>query len=206
MNARTAKPCGPGRRRYGQAFAEVHGAQPGEMHCEFARRGRPEGIRLPGERGISRRTTAQGRPCVRLHLYAAVHFSLRYTRTADRGCQSAPGLPCALCLKEGARDEAKLGWDQPRGCGGMSAIQIRSGERATVSPTSSRRRPGPITTGNGLAMTGGSVRRLFAIDRSRGMGPGFRRDDTESAAGSVPKLPVGSRTPAARTDARPARS
>jgi len=31
-----------------------------------------------------------------LHLYAAVHLFMRYTRTADRGCQPAPGLPCAL--------------------------------------------------------------------------------------------------------------
>jgi hypothetical protein len=39
---RTAKPCGPGRRRHGQAFAEVRGAQPGEAHRQFAERGRPE--------------------------------------------------------------------------------------------------------------------------------------------------------------------
>ena len=72
---RTAKPCGPGRRRYGQAFAEVWSAQPGQPHRQFAKRGRPEGIRLPGERGISRQPTAQGRPSDWLHLYAAVRFS-----------------------------------------------------------------------------------------------------------------------------------
>jgi hypothetical protein len=69
---------------------------------QFARRRRPEGTRLPGERGISRPTIAQGRPCVRLHLYAAVRFFLRVhfaQRTA--GARSAPGLPCALCLKRG---------------------------------------------------------------------------------------------------------
>src|SRR3954468_17637426 len=42
---------------------------------QFARRGRPEGTRLPGEHGISRPTIAQGRPSDWLHLYAAVRFS-----------------------------------------------------------------------------------------------------------------------------------
>jgi hypothetical protein len=44
--------------------------------------------RLPGERSISRQPTAQGRPGVRPHLYAAVQLSLRVPRTADRGCQA----------------------------------------------------------------------------------------------------------------------
>ncbi|MET3908127.1 hypothetical protein ABID59_002468 [Bradyrhizobium sp. S3.3.6] len=84
---RTAKPCGPGRRCYGQALADAALASTGAVSATFARRGRPEGIRLPGEHGISRQPTAQGRPCVRLHLYAAVQFFLRYMRTADRGCE-----------------------------------------------------------------------------------------------------------------------
>jgi hypothetical protein len=71
-------------------------AQPGGRHCQFAKRGRPERTRLPGEHGISRQPTAQGRPCVWLHLYAAVQFFCVCLRTADRGCQPAPGLPCAL--------------------------------------------------------------------------------------------------------------
>ena len=76
-------------------------AQPGGLLRIFAKRGRPEGTRLPGEHGISRQPTVQGRPCVWLHLYAAVQFLLRYQRTADRGCQPAPGLPCALLAQEG---------------------------------------------------------------------------------------------------------
>jgi len=71
-NARTAKPCGPGCRCYSQVFAEVWSAQPGQPHRQFAKRGRPEGTRLPGERGIRRQPIAQGRPSVRRHLYAAV--------------------------------------------------------------------------------------------------------------------------------------
>ena len=75
-------------------------AQPGGQHRQFAKRGRPEGTRLPGEHGISRPTTAQGRPSDWHHLYAAVRFFLRVLfaqRTA--GARSAPGLPCALLLK-----------------------------------------------------------------------------------------------------------
>ena len=69
---RTAKPCGPGRRRYGQALRRRHWRQPARCRRILQARGRPERTRLPGEHGRSRPTTAQGRPCVRLHLYAAV--------------------------------------------------------------------------------------------------------------------------------------
>jgi len=85
MKARTAKPCGTGRRRYGQAFAEVWSVQPDQPHRKFAGRGRPEGIRLPGEHGISRQPIAQGRPCVGLHLYAAVRsFCATFSRSRPR--------------------------------------------------------------------------------------------------------------------------
>ena len=66
-------------------------------------RGRPEGIRLPGERGISRPTIAQGRPCVGLHLYAAVRFFLRVLSRSGPRVPPAPGLPCALLAREGER-------------------------------------------------------------------------------------------------------
>jgi hypothetical protein len=41
---------------------------------------------------------------VRAALYAAVHLSSRNLRTADRGCQPAPGLPCALSLERASRE------------------------------------------------------------------------------------------------------
>ena len=82
---RTAKPCGPGRRCYGQAFAEAAFASTGAMSATFARRGRPERTRLPGEHGISRKATAQGRPSDWLHLYAAVRFScVCFSRSGPR--------------------------------------------------------------------------------------------------------------------------
>ncbi len=52
---------------------------------------------LPGESTTyAVPTTAQGRPDVWLHLYAAVQIFVATFRTVDRGCQPAPGLPCAL--------------------------------------------------------------------------------------------------------------
>jgi hypothetical protein len=83
---RTAKPCGPGRRCYGQAFAEVCASPTGQTaSSKFARRGRPKRTRLPGEHGISRPTVAQGRPSDWLHLYAAVRFScVCFSRSGPR--------------------------------------------------------------------------------------------------------------------------
>ena len=93
-NARTAKPCGPGRRRYGQAFAEMWSVQPDQPHRQFAGRGRPEGIRLPGEHGISRQPIAQGRPCVGLHLYAAVRsFTALHLAQRTAGASRHPAFP-----------------------------------------------------------------------------------------------------------------
>ncbi len=65
---------------------------------QFAGRGRPEGTRLPGEHGISRPTTAQGRPGVRPHLYAAVQSFCAICAQRTAGAKPAPGLPCALFL------------------------------------------------------------------------------------------------------------
>ena len=54
------------------------------------------GIRLQGERAISRQTIAQGRPdapadtCMLVCVFPCAYC------TRDRGCQPAPGLPCAL--------------------------------------------------------------------------------------------------------------
>jgi hypothetical protein len=68
---RTAKACGPGTRCWCQAFAEDASGRPDiDASPISARRRRQEGIRLRGERAISRQTTAQGRPgCFRLRLW-----------------------------------------------------------------------------------------------------------------------------------------
>ncbi len=89
-------------------------------------------VRLPGEHGISRPTIAQGRPSDRRHLYAAVRFSACAFRAADRGCLSAPGLPCALLDFRGWSDEAKLGRFQPRGRKGVSASEMQTEKRCRL--------------------------------------------------------------------------
>jgi hypothetical protein len=103
---RTAKPCGPGRRCYGQVLRRRHGANrrhAGEFREAREARGK---VRLPGEHGISRPTIAQGRPCVRRHLYAAVRFFLRVhfaQRTA--GASRHPAFPAPF--SPGGRDEKR---------------------------------------------------------------------------------------------------
>ena len=94
---RTAKPCGPGRRCYGQAGSKMCASPTGWTASSNSNgEGGQRKVRLPGEHGISRPTIAQGRPSVRLHLYAAVRSSCATSCAAVRGCESAPGLPCAL--------------------------------------------------------------------------------------------------------------
>src|SRR5258705_12709613 len=53
-------------------------------------------IRLRGELGISRQTIAQGRPDAPADTCMLVCVFLSAYCTRDRGCQPAPGLPCAL--------------------------------------------------------------------------------------------------------------
>ena len=54
------------------------------------------GIRLRGELGISRKTIAQGMPgCFGCTCMLVCAF-LSASCTRDRGCQPAPGIPCAL--------------------------------------------------------------------------------------------------------------
>ena len=54
------------------------------------------GIRLRGELGISRKTIAQGMPGCSGCTCMLVCAFLSAPCTRDRGCQPAPGIPCAL--------------------------------------------------------------------------------------------------------------
>ena len=83
------------------------GTQPGEMHCQFAGRGRPEGIRLPGERGISRQTTAQGRPSDWLHLYAAVRSLCATLAQRTAGASRHPVFPAPSFIEGEAISKAR---------------------------------------------------------------------------------------------------
>ena len=46
--------------------------------------------------------------------------------TRDRGCQPAPGFPCALCLSEGERETQSSGAIAPRGRIRFLAVIARS--------------------------------------------------------------------------------
>ena len=74
------------------------------------------GIRLRGERGISRKTTAQGRPGVPAHLRSAVCILCARLRVSW-----APGFPCALCFREGIVDRITSG--APRAARSQCRIQ-----------------------------------------------------------------------------------
>ena len=94
---RTAKPCGSGARCWRQAGGDV--ASPTGL-CRIFNPPATEakGIRLRGERGISRKPIAQGMPgcsgCTCM-LVCALSSAIC---TRDRGCQPAPGIPCALLI------------------------------------------------------------------------------------------------------------
>jgi hypothetical protein len=81
---RTAKPCGPGRRCYGQA--ERRCSEPNRARCIVNSRGEggQKEDRLPGDHGISRQATAQGRP----------------------GCLGCPVCRCALSSRNCAQRTA----------------------------------------------------------------------------------------------------
>ena len=79
-------------------------------------------------------------------------------------------------------------------------------QHANASPMSSRRRPGPITTGRGLTKTSRPERRLSASINHAVWVPAFAGTTPGVWLATPPTPPFGSRTPAARTNARPARS
>ena len=83
------------------SLADAALAPTGAVPVTSVGRGRPEGIRLPGEHGISRPTTAQGRPCVRLHLYAAVQFLCATCAQRTVGASWHPAFPAPFLSRGG---------------------------------------------------------------------------------------------------------
>ena len=119
--ARTAKPCGPGRRCYGQALANAAVAPTGAVPATFA------GVRE------ARRNSAPGRArhkpsdhragkavCWASPVCCCAVLPARAFRAADRGCRRHPAFPAPSWL-ERVSDEAKLGRIQPRERKGVSA-------------------------------------------------------------------------------------
>ncbi len=83
------------------------------------------GARKPGPRGereISRKTTAQGRPgCSRLYLYARVRFLFSARAHETAGASRHPAFPAPSSSK-GARKQPWLGRIPPRECPRTSAV------------------------------------------------------------------------------------
>ena len=89
---RTAKPCGPGARGWRQAAGGQQ--SPTGIRLTFNPAAtEARGIRLRGEHGISRKTTAQGMPECSGCSCMLVCASLRIYCTRDRGCSKHPAFP-----------------------------------------------------------------------------------------------------------------
>ena len=108
-------------------LAPVAGVKPAEV-CEPNRASQNrqsagdggKRIRLQGEHGISRKTIAQGMPgCSGCTCMLVCAFFCAFC-TRDRGCQPAPGIPCALLI-EGREQLQNLGRNAPRERGGVSS-------------------------------------------------------------------------------------
>src|SRR5439155_21658196 len=133
---RTAKACGPGTRGWCQADGDLSGPT-GLRRIVNPSATVARGIRRRGERAISRKTIAQGRPGVPAHLAVTrVHFCAR-SRVLR-----APGFPCALFVFRGHRRSHHFGRLAPRECEGMSCrmIACESSLRAKRSNPSLRAR------------------------------------------------------------------
>ena len=91
-----------------------------------------KGIRLQGERAISRQTIAQGRPDSPLDLYARVRTSLCHC-TRDRGCSAHPVFP-APSLGESFGQAS--GASRREIVDAYSVVIVREGGRSSTPETS----------------------------------------------------------------------
>ncbi|MET4277806.1 hypothetical protein ABIB68_006384 [Bradyrhizobium sp. F1.2.2] len=87
--------------------------------------------RSPGRARHKPSTTAQGRPCVGLHLYAAAASCSATFAQWTVGASRHPVFP-APSDEEGVRDEAKLGRAKPRGREAVAATQNGSCWRSSM--------------------------------------------------------------------------
>ena len=83
------------------------GGPTGRAHQRSAGRRGQKCIAPRGERDISRKPTAQGRPVIGLHLCLPCERLFTHHCTGARGCQPVPGLPCALPIFLGRQKHSK---------------------------------------------------------------------------------------------------
>ena len=129
---RTAKPCGPDTRGWCQTAGGAFDPT-GSVASSSRQRRRPEGIRLRGEHGISRQTTAQGMPeCSGCTCMLVSAFLRTFLHTRPR-VQQAPGIPCSLRQRGGDKVHASLGRNASRerrrtfSCRHPPCAQLRTG-------------------------------------------------------------------------------
>jgi hypothetical protein len=124
MLKRTAKACGPGARcwrQVGGGFSNPTGLRSiANSPMTVTRR-----IRRRGEYAISRKAIAQGRSDVSADTCMLVCAFLCISCTRDRGCQPAPGLPCALFLQR-AEVPSKGSGDQRREVAKLRLLSMSS--------------------------------------------------------------------------------
>ena len=133
---RTAKPCGPGRRCYGQALANAAVASTGAVPVTFAGAREARGNSAPGRARHKLSDHRAGKAvCWASPVCCCAVLPACAFRAADRGCRRHPAFPAPSWL-ERVSDEAKLGRIQPRERDAVSAIQHacwKSGTAASFS-------------------------------------------------------------------------
>ncbi len=100
---RTAKPCGPGRRCYGQALANAAFASTDAVPATFAKVREARRNSAPGRARHKPSDHRAGKAVCWASPVAAVRFSLRTLSRSGPRVPPAPGLPCALLAKRVAR-------------------------------------------------------------------------------------------------------
>jgi hypothetical protein len=133
---RTAKPCGPGARGWRQVGGGVAGPT-GRANAVNSPMTEARGIRLRGERGISRKTTAQGMPECSDCTCMLVCATLRTYCTRDRGCSKHPAFPAPSSLW--AKRVARPGRNASRECGGVCRCRKDFAGRISMHPAGCRR-------------------------------------------------------------------
>src|SRR5882757_8574440 len=127
----------------------------------------------PGRSRISRKAIAQGRPD---DPPVPVVLPRAFFLHADHGCGGHPAFPAPSVISRAARSD-------------NSDASVPREHGLTPLHTSSRRRPGPITTGSRFAKATHSI---ASIDGPRRMGPGSRpgRPGRRSAPSQTGALPA----------------
>jgi hypothetical protein len=90
-------------------FADAAVASTGAMPATFARAREARTNSAPGRARHKPSGHCAGKAVCWASPVCRCAVLLRYLRTADRGCEPAPGLPCALCLKRGRKMKQSSG-------------------------------------------------------------------------------------------------